>query len=67
MRLINYMEKHNIIMRIMKPSVGQYSLKSCEVEINQMKNFISQYFEDNEPESIRYYYTIHDDLMDIID
>ena len=42
-------------------------LKSCEVEINQMKNFISQYFEDNEPESIRYYYTIHDDLMDIID
>ena len=67
MRLINYMEKHNIIMRIMKPSVGQYSFKSCEVEINQMKNFISQYFEDNEPESIRYYYTIHDDLMDIID
>lgn len=60
------MEKNNITMCIMMPSVGQYSLKPIEVKIEQMKKFLLQNFADNEPKEIQYYYTIHDELRDLL-
>lgn len=53
-------------MCIMMPSVGQYSLKPIEVKIEQMKKFLLQNFADNEPKEIQYYYTIHDELRDLL-
>lgn len=67
LRIIDYMNKHNITMCIMIPSIGQYSLKPCGVKINRIKNFLIHNFKDNEPEYIRYYHTIHDCLKELLD
>lgn len=54
-RLVDYMDRNNISMSIMMPSVGEYSLKPIEVETNQIKRFLIKNFDNNEPEDIQYY------------
>ena len=66
-RLINYMDNNNITMSVMMPYVGQYSLKPMEVRINQFKKFLIQNFDDNEPEEIQYYHTVHDEFKDLLE
>ena len=66
-RLVEYMDKNNITMSVMMPCVGQYSLKPIEVSIVQMKKFLIQIFDDNEPEDIQYYHTVHDELKELLE
>ena len=67
LRLLDFMDQNNIKMSIMRPAVGTYALKPYGVEIGKIKRLIAHHFKDNEPENIRYYYTIHDELMGIFD
>ena len=66
-RLVEYMDKNNIPMSVMMPCVGQYSLKPIEVSIVRMKKFLIQIFDDNEPEDIRYYHIVHDELKELLE
>lgn len=66
-RLVNYMDKNNIAMSIMMPSVGKYSLTPIEVRIDQIKEFLIHNFDDNEPEDIQYYHTVHDELKELLE
>lgn len=66
-RLIEYMDKNDITMSIMMPYVGQYLFKPIEVRIEQMRKFLIQIFDDNEPEDIQYYHIIHDELKDLLE
>ena len=67
LRLLDFMEQENIKMSLMQPEVGTYTLKPYNVKIEKIKRLIARHFRDKEPENIRYYYTIHDKLMEIID
>lgn len=66
MELINFMQKNTIPAAVMVPSKGSYNFESCEIPIDRLRSFMFQYFHDEQPESMRYYYTIHDHLMDLI-
>ena len=67
LRLINYMVDNKIGARIMCPVIGTYGLKAVPIESEKLIQFIAYHFSDNEPEFIRYYYTIHDELMDMVE
>lgn len=51
----------------MMPSGEGYNLKRKSIQIGELRELINDHFEDNEPEDIRYYHVIHDELMDIMD
>ena len=67
MRLIDFMVANSIGMSIMLPKVGNYDLTSHEIDATSMKRFLYHHFDDGEPENMRYYHTIHDYLMDLIE
>lgn len=66
-KLIDYMADRGIPAKIMVPVVGAYELNAVPIEIEELKKFIKYHFRDKKPERIRYYYTIHDKLMDIVE
>ena len=67
MRLIDFMEENSIGMSIMLPQVGNYNLDSHEIDIKSIKRFMYHHFNDGEPENMRFYHTIRDYLMDLIE
>lgn len=66
-KLIDYMEGKHIPAAVMIPSVGEYKLTPFSIEPGVLKKLIKKYFNNNEPENIRFYYMIHDDLIDLIE
>ena len=67
LRLLDFIDKHNIPISIMMPVIGQYTLESYSLEAKKITQFITQCFDDQEPEDIRYYHTVHDELKDLLD
>lgn len=66
-QLILYAQEKKIPLYIMIPQVGQYDLKPVSIDTATLINFMRYRFDDNNPEDMRYYYTIHDELMDILE
>lgn len=66
-KLVNHIEKMGISTFIMMPSVGRYKLIPMRVSIGELKKFVARHFKENEPANIRFYYTIHDELMGILE
>lgn len=66
-KLIDYMENEHIPAAVMVPVIGEYKLTPVSVETSVLKKLLVKSFKNNEPENIRYYYTIHDELMDVIE
>lgn len=67
LRLINYMDEHNIGIYIMMPSIGQFALKPYKVQPKKIQNFLTRNFKENKPENISYYHIIHDDFVDLLE
>lgn len=67
MRLLEYIKAQQIPAIIMAPSIGGYTLVRKPIEINSLMQLISCHFEDNNPEDMRYYYVVHDKLMDLLE
>jgi hypothetical protein len=65
-RLLDYMIHNQIQAYVMAPNVGNYTLKPLSIDAKTLQEFISKHFKDFKEESMRYYATIHDDLMNTL-
>lgn len=65
LELLSFLEQNRIPVEFMVPSVGEYKLIPMPIPVTSLKSFILDYFKDNRPEPIRFYFTIHDQLMDL--
>jgi len=65
--LVAFMQKNNIGAAVMAPSIGSYQLKPYDISADELYGFMLRHFKDGRPENIRYYYTIHDYLMDLLE
>ena len=57
---------NKIPVEIMIPSIGNYILEPHKISGESLFSFMKKEFRDCEPNSMRYYYTVHDSLMDLI-
>lgn len=67
LELIAFLKKNGIPVAIMVPSIGSYQFVQRNIPIDELYGFMLHHFQDEEPESMRYYYTVHDHLMNLID
>ena len=67
LELIAFLKKNCIPVAVMVPSIGSYQFVQRDIPIDELYEFMLHHFQDEEPESMRYYYTIHDHLMDLIE
>lgn len=67
LRLLEYIKEHEISISIMVPDIGGYFLIPKSVEVDAILSLIKRRFADNDPENMRYYYVIHDELMDMLE
>ena len=68
-RLLSYTEENSIALFFMKPSIGMYSLKTCMLDVNQVRTFIKKHFTNCkgiQPKDMKSYWTVHDNFADII-
>lgn len=66
-RLLGYAKEKAIPILIMTPFIGGYQLMPQRVSVDSLLLLIDRYFRNGTPENIRYYYVVHDELMDIIE
>lgn len=67
MELVDFMRKNKIGAAVMAPSIGSYHFKPYDISADELYGFMLQHFHDGRPESMRYYYTVHDYLMDLLE
>ena len=65
--LLDYIDKNNIKTNIMIPEIGRYNLIPRSISLESLRRFIYRYFVNNGFHEMKYYYVIHDDLMDILE
>lgn len=65
--LIDFLQRNNIKAAVMTPSIGSYQFKPNDISAEKLYGFMLQHFRDGRPESMRYYYVVHDRLMDLIE
>ena len=51
----------------MVPAVGGYGLSPKPIEVDELLKLMKRHFADNDPENMRYYYVVHDKLMDLLE
>lgn len=66
-RLLKYMKTQQIPAWIMVPSIGDYTLVRKPIAVDALMKLLSYHFKDNDPENMRYYYVVHDELMDLLE
>ncbi len=66
-RLLAYIKEKNIPVSIMVPAIGGYTLSKKSIEVDALLQLMKRYFDDNDPENMRYYYVVHDKLMDLLE
>ena len=67
LRLLAYIKDQNIPVSIMVPAIGGYTLSKKSIEVDALLQLIKYHFDENEPENMRYYYVVHDELMDLLE
>lgn len=65
--LVTFMQKNKIEAAVMVPSIGSYKFKPYDIPADELYGFMLRHFKEGTPDSMRYYYTIHDYLMDLIE
>lgn len=65
--IIAFMQKNEIKAAVMAPSIGSYQFVPHDITTDELFEFVLQHFRDERPESMRYYYVVHDQLMDLIE
>lgn len=66
-KLISHLQDYSIPVYIMTPVISSYRFKPYTIPADALLGFMFQFFDENRPEDIKYYYTLHDHLMDIIE
>lgn len=64
-RLLNHAKTADIAVSFMAPSIGSYQLKPVSIPIDSLLELMTRYFQNDEPENMRFYYVVHDDLMEL--
>lgn len=67
MRLLEYASENKVPLCIMMPSIGEYKLYPASISAHELITFMHCYFSDWQPEDIRYYYTVHDKLLKMVE
>ena len=67
MELMYYLQNNHISVAIMTPVVGSYEFVPQTIPTDSLFSFMARHFHDGRPENMRYYYTILDYLMDLIE
>lgn len=65
-RLLDFVKSNEIPISVMIPVVGGYELKPTDIPVEELFALLNYHFEDDDPEDIRYYYVVHDEMMDIL-
>ena len=65
--LLSYAVEKRIPISLMVPQIGHYNLAPVSIDAAELLSFLTHRFSNNISESMRYYHTIHDELMDIIE
>ena len=63
--MLNYAKTADIAVSFMAPSIGSYQLKPVSIPIDSLLELMTRYFQNDEPENMRFYYVVHDDLMEL--
>lgn len=66
-KLIDFVIENQIPLFLMLPKVRSYGMTELEVDSNKLKIFVSQEFEEQTPEDIYFYNTIHDKLIEFFE
>lgn len=64
-RLLDYAKAAGVTISIMAPSIGNYQLKPLSISVDSMLSFMTRHFRNDKPENMRFYYVVHDDLMEL--
>lgn len=65
-KLLDYIKNNSICVSIMVPVVGGYELIPKSISVDEIASLLQYHFDDDEPEDIRYYYVVHDEMMDML-
>ena len=66
-KLLDYMIQQNIKTAIMIPSIGSYKLEPKNIDAVVLKEFIKSSFSQHKCNNARFYYTIYDQLLDLLE
>ena len=66
-RLLDYMIQQNIRTAIMIPNIGSYKLEPKSIDAGALKEFVESSFSQCKCKSARFYYTIYDQLLDLLE
>lgn len=64
-RLLDYVKTSGVSISIMAPSIGNYQLKPLSISIDSLLSLMAKHFRNDKPENMRFYYVVHDDLMEL--
>lgn len=64
-RLLDYAKTADIPVSLMAPSIGNYQLKPLSIPIDSLLSLMTRHFQNDEPENMRFYYVVHDNLMEL--
>lgn len=66
-RLLAYIKNQGIPISIMIPSIRGYALSRKSLDVDALLKLIKYHFDEEIPEDIRFYYVVHDELMDLLE
>ena len=65
-KLLDYLYHNSIPIAVMRPVVGSYDFAPYDISVKYLNSFMHTKFRDNKPQDMRFYYVIHDMLMNKI-
>lgn len=65
--LASYLHRNKIPVAVMLPSIGSFSFVPNDISTDTLIRFINEKFVDSWTKGMRFYYTLHDELLDLIE
>lgn len=65
-RLLDYILQKQIPISLMVPSIGEYKTTPKPVSIKSLRTLFANYFKNDKPQDMKFYYVIHDQLMNLV-
>ena len=66
-KLLEHLVKAKIPITVMVPTIGGYQLIPRAISVEALQYLVCKHFRNDKPENMRYYYVVHDQLMDLIE
>lgn len=66
-KLIDFAIENEIPVFLMLPNIRSYKMKELKADAAILKKFVNQKFEGQTPKEIRFYNSIHDDLIELFE